>query len=599
MWPGRLWVAALVVAASIPCLAEAQGTPTPAPIPGFVACTYPLDAAPIAMTTADFNHDGNPDVAVVNSNNVAVLITTAAEFAQGNCLGAITPTTFDLPAGSAPKAVAAGDIDQDGIIDIAVAVSAGVVLAHGKGDGSFAPIDPPLPAGVDPRALVIADVDGDGRPDIVVANGNGTGVSILYGRTTGFEPVVSLSLGAPITSMLVDSLNPDPFLDIVAVSNFAGEAFVLLQDSSMPRTFTTLPAVSVGLAPTGITGGDFDGNGSIDLAVTSGGANGLGKLGIYLNQVQESQTTPFVQSALVNTGAALGTNPSALGVADFNRDGLLDAVVANQGDASVPFFLGNGSGEVSSVPGNCGTAGGNCVVGVAPNALAVADVDGDGRPDVITADQAGVSLTFLLSSKPGPTPSPTPTTTATPSPTTTVTPSATPTFGGDCCVPHDGPGCAPAACESCVSGLSGFCHTDQWDDLCVQLANEDCASVCGCGAPTPTPTDSPSPTETLPPTDTPTMTPTGPPPPTATASATPTRTINSTYTPTPSATATPPSTNTPSPGITPTPTSQCFAAGVCISGSSCAVASSAHGSQDIGVWLLPPLLVWLRRRRSR
>jgi hypothetical protein len=497
--PRRIWFAAVVSVAVMHgvTLAQPSATPTPAPIPGFVACTYPLLLSPLALAIADFNHDGNPDVAVLSSSQVVVLTTSPSDFVQGDCLGAMATTTVDVGSPGA-VAIAAGDLDQNSTVDIVVAVRDGVVIVRGHADGSFT-AEAALGAGTDPQAVAIVDVDGDGRADIVVGNGFGKSVSILYGSATGFQPFVSVPVNQPVSSMAVEDFNNDSFVDVVAVSSVAGQAFPLIQNPTQPRTFRDLPAVSVGVAPTAVTAGDLNDDGRPDLAVTSGGANGLGKLGTFLNQLPEDEVTPFVEEALVDTGTSLGANPAALGLSDFNRDSFLDVVVANKGTDSVPFFLGNGTGSVNRVPGNCGGQGNECSSGAAPRALAIADVDGDGRPDVITANESGRSLTLLLSSKPDPTP------------TRTVTP----TFS-------------------------------------------------------PRPTATPSPTVT----------------------ATPTQ---PTSTPTPTVTPTRTSTPTETQGITPTPTSQCFAAGVCLSGNSCAVDPR---SGAMGGWLLAPL-VWLWHRRTR
>jgi hypothetical protein len=418
---GRFWVVTFLVVAAMQRLALAQSTPQ-APIPGFVACSYPLDAPPIAMAAGDFNHDGNPDLAVINSSNsrVSVLLTNPADFARGACLEAITPSTVDVASPGA-VAIAAGDLDRNATIDLVVAVQAGVVIARGSGNGSFSVDTASLAAGTDPQAVAIVDVDQDGRKDIVVGDGNGNSISILYGSDTGFEPFVSLPVNGPVTAMVVEDLNKDSFVDITAVSNFNGQALVFLQNPSLPRSFRSLPPVSVGVAPTAVAAGDFNGDGVPDLAVTSGGADGV--LGILLSQLPGNESTPFAAVAAISSGP----NPVTVAADDFNRDAFLDAVVANQGDSSVPFFLGDGTGSMTKVPGNCGGQGNACVAGAAPRALVLADVDGDGRNDVIVANEGGSSLTFLLTSQPPPTPSPTLTPTDSPPPTSTPTSTATDT----------------------------------------------------------------------------------------------------------------------------------------------------------------------------
>jgi hypothetical protein len=403
----------MMVVPAVQELAVAQ----PAPIPGFVACTYPLEVPPIAMAAADFNHDGTPDLAVVNNNDtkVDILLSNSIDFSQGACLQAISPSTADVGSPQ-PVAIAAGDLDHNATIDLAVAVRAGVVIARGDGSGAFT-VDPPLAAGTDPKTVAIVDVDGDGLNDIVVGNGNGNSITVLYGNGAGFDAPASILLSGPVTAMVVQDMNKDSFVDLVAVSSFTGQAFVFLQNPSVPRSFRGLPAVSVGVAPTAVMAGDFNGDGAPDLAVTSGGTSGV--LGILLSQLPGDEATPF-GAAMQTTAGAI---PQALGVDDFNRDSFLDVVVADQGGNRVPFFLGNGTGSMDQQPGNCGGQGNICTAGAGPQALVLADVDGDGRNDVIVANRTGVSLTFLLSSQPSPTPSPTLTPTDTPTPT--ETPSST------------------------------------------------------------------------------------------------------------------------------------------------------------------------------
>jgi len=411
-------------------LAVAQPvTPTPVPIPGFVRCDIPLSGAPAsAITAGDFNQDGNPDLAVVDGTNsqVVVLLTNRERFAAGDCVNATTITDIAVSAG--PTSIAVGDLDLNNTLDLVVGVQAGASILRGNGSGGFT-AEPPLGAGSDPQAVAISDVDGDGIPDIVVGNGggNGNGVTIRYGRAGGtYDPAVSLPLDGPVTFMVVQDLNRDSFVDIAAGSRGTGKVTVFIQDRNNPRSFPVKPSFTVGVAPTAMVAGDFNGDGAPDLAITSGGTSG--KLALFLNQLPGNEIQPFVQETVVPTGVS----PSALGADDFNGDFALDVVVANQGDRTLPFFLGDDGGGLTEASGNCrGNEGGRCSVGAGPRGLVLADVDGDGHGDVITANQDAGSISVLLSSRPPPTPTATRTTTPTVTPTrtstSTVTPTATPT----------------------------------------------------------------------------------------------------------------------------------------------------------------------------
>jgi len=415
-----VFVNATVPSTPTPVTPGPSPTATPEGLPGFVRCDVAGGTTPIALAADDFNRDGNPDLAVLDSgaSQVTVVLTNRASFAAGDCLAA-TATRQVIAAGTGPVAIATGDLDRDAAIDLAVAVRAGVQLLRNNGSGQFAASGSPIDVGSDPQVVSIVDVDGDGFKDIVVGNGSSNSVSILYGLASGdFTTPATLSAAGPVTLLVVRDFNGDSFADIAAGSRGTGDVSVYLQKPTEPRTFSTPPSVvSAGMAaPTGMMAGSFTADAAPDLAITGGGVDGM--LDVLANKLPA--TPPFVAVSLVETGAS----PSALGTDDFNADFRLDVAVANQGVDTVAFFLGNGAGGLRHVAGNCRDDGAvDCRVGLGPRALVIADVDGDGRGDVITANQEGGSLTVLLSSRPAPTP----TRTATPTPTTTATPTATAT----------------------------------------------------------------------------------------------------------------------------------------------------------------------------
>jgi len=602
-------------------------TPTPNGIPGFVVCDVGIAAAPSAITAGDFNRDGNPDLAIVSNDNhhVYIWLTNRELFDEGDCVGAIEQTG-DLMLTSVPTGIAAGDLDRNNTIDLAVAEQQGVAILRGDGTGNFV-TETPIPVGTDPQVVNIVDVDGDGFEDLAVGTGAGNEVTISYGQppngqfmplpstcgATGIPPIPAscLPVDGPVAGFVVQDLNKDSFVDVAVVTSI-GDLFVFLQNRSMPRTFTQLQFgedmfLSVGVSPSALASGDFNHNGTPDLAVTTGRRTGA--LEILYSQLPGTVNPPYIRSAQIDAG----NTPSALGVETLNHLYPVYLVAADQGDGALPFFVSNPEGTTRQ-PGNCGAPGNPCAVGpdAGPVSMVLADVDGDGRSDVITANQMASTVSFLLSSMPPPTPAPTSSITPTPTitPTRSVTP--TPTGGGDCCSAHGGTGCSNSTCQACVCGIDPPCCSAGWDATCVSNALVQCASACLCGTPTLTPTISPTPsiTETPVPslTATVTSTPTGP---TTTPTATqptvtptptgPTPTPSRTSFPTQSPTNTPTLTNTPQKTSTftqtPTGTPQCVA-GVCISGNSCAVVDSASASGD-GGWLLalPPALLLLVRRR--
>lgn len=409
------------------------------PLPGFVSCDISLSPGAtsvrlVALAAGDFNNDGAPDLAVVDqlNNQIFVMLTSRDAFRAGNCDGATTISTVAVPAGS--LAIAAGNLDRNGTTALAVAGASGIAILHGDGKGGFSTDPAPPSAGPDPKAIAIADIDGDGRLDIVVGSGSGHSVSILYGRASGgFEPIgQSFSVDGTVAVLVVADFNNDSFLDVAAVSNGTHTASVLLQQPSAPRTFTSLTPFDVGVGPSAMVAGDFDNDGYTDLAISNGGSNGM--LSLFLNDFPLTGEVSFSLQSIADSLP----DPSALVADDFNRDSNLDLAVANRGDQTVTFFLGNGDGTMNEVTDACGLPTsplGSCDIGAGsvamaggeydPQSLPLDDFDGDGRNDVITANKDRGSISVLLSSRPAATP--TSTATATPTSTGTPLPTATPT----------------------------------------------------------------------------------------------------------------------------------------------------------------------------
>src|SRR5689334_20679827 len=130
-------------------------------VPSFGPYTaYPAGGNPVAARIGDFNHDGNPDVAVADyiSDSVAVLLGTGS--------GAFGPPTT-LPVGSAPSGLALGDFNLDGNTDIVSAnyMSANISVLLGNGTGGFSAATN-YPVETDTRSVAVGDFNHDGKPDL-------------------------------------------------------------------------------------------------------------------------------------------------------------------------------------------------------------------------------------------------------------------------------------------------------------------------------------------------------------------------------------------------------------------------------------------------
>ena len=177
---------------------------------------YSTSGTPVKLVTADFNHDGKPDVVALNSNNVLSIL-----LGSGNSAFAASKTIATLPANTASIAarMVAGDFNGDGNQDVVVLPSGGnfVRVFLGHGDGTFAaPVS--ISAGLTAGDMVVGDFNGDNKADVALANG--TSVSVLLGKSGGTLQtaiVTKTGLTSPtFLALAVGDVNRDSHLDIAA-----------------------------------------------------------------------------------------------------------------------------------------------------------------------------------------------------------------------------------------------------------------------------------------------------------------------------------------------------------------------------------------------
>ncbi len=317
------------------------------------------DSGPVAVAAGDFNGDGKPDLAVVNSigADVSVLL--------GNGDGTFQ-TARNYPVGSNPVAIVAGDFNGDNKLDLAV-ISQGqsqVFVLLGNGNGTFQTALASN-AGGSPGALAAADFNRDGKLDLAVANPTSGGVNVLLGNGNGsFQSPVFYASDTGAASVAVGDVNADGKVDVVtgnsnSVSVLLGNGNGTFQAPLIDR------AVGTGLSSVAIA--DFNGDGRLDVAAVNSGSNNLSIL--LGNGNGTLQTAVFY---------AASAGPVALVVGDFNGDGRPDLAVANSSSYDVSVLLGKGDGTFQTPS--------NFIAGVTPMGIAAADFNGDGRADVAVAN---------------------------------------------------------------------------------------------------------------------------------------------------------------------------------------------------------------------
>src|SRR5207248_2570544 len=201
-------------------LLEARDLPSFAP-----AVNYPTDAAPRALAVADFNGDGQPDLAVVNSQVNGTIGVLA-----GNGDGSFRAQRTS-PGGLWSVSVAAGDFDRDGKPDVATAGSLsrnlGAVL--GNGDGSFR-AQRTSPGGLWSVSVAAGDFDRDGKPDVATADSLSGNIGAFLGNGDGtFRKGSDNAVDLYPSGVIVGDFNHDDKSDLAASNTWRfGTVNVLL-----------------------------------------------------------------------------------------------------------------------------------------------------------------------------------------------------------------------------------------------------------------------------------------------------------------------------------------------------------------------------------
>ena len=310
----------------------------------------------------------------------------------------------DLAAGISPIAVATADLDSDGKLDLAGANfdSDDISIFWGNGDGSFS-VSANLGVGgasIEASvALAIADVNGDGQADILTANQAGNTVSVFLNLgERQFAAAIEIPTGTGPEDLVVADFNGDRVPDIATADLLDDTVTVLLGNndgtfsplsvcSNQPAHLcrnnddcvaggSCLPkAVQVGTEPTALAAADFNRDGKIDLAVanSAGGLSFAGSL-MMLEGVGNGMfiVRPEIDSAGLD-------NPVDMAAGDLNYDGTLDIAVVNEIGDSLSVFMGNGDLSVQNALSLHVSAGSM------PEAVVIDDFNGDRILDIATS----------------------------------------------------------------------------------------------------------------------------------------------------------------------------------------------------------------------
>ncbi len=335
------------------------------------ANTYNTRERPTAVFLGDFNNDGAKDMAVTYAISSGLNFSIFLNNGDGTFGSA---SNYELCPG---RDVKGADFNSDGNKDLAISCGSAVRVVLGNGDGTFgSPATYDIGPSYTLLGLDISDFNNDTKLDLVVADYDANGVSVLLGNGDGiFGSPSFLSMGGLVYDVVSADFDNDGNTDL-ASANYSSTVTVRLGSGN--GTFYPLTSYSLPMGAVSITTNDFNGDGNKDLAVANMETDsiyvllgtGTGSFGNATNysagdgaysvfsadldgdgNKDLAAANYYSNTASIFVGAgdgtfsldstyAVGTNPDYINGADLNNDSIIDLVTANRGSNNVTVLAG-------------------------------------------------------------------------------------------------------------------------------------------------------------------------------------------------------------------------------------------------------------------
>ena len=319
------------------------------------------------------------------------LATILVLIAPGLILGqGLNFTDYSYPIEHRPSSIASADFDADGDIDLAACGGVGVTVFFNDGQG-FYKENLVIDSHQNPQTIRAADMDGDGDMDLVTEHFNQGRVLVFknFGDGTFDDYETTLISSGNTNGLAVGDFDGDSDMDVATTtlgSSFFEPGFTIILFNNGDGSFADEVTHPVGNVPFGVKAANVDNDEFMDLVVWNlEYDNGLILVSNTVEILRNKGDGTFVSQSEFATG---GNASVILSVADLDGDSAVDLVTANAVSGDLSIIVGNGDGTFQApllLPFESGV----------PQEIVTADIDGDSDFDIVVACSDADTLTFL------------------------------------------------------------------------------------------------------------------------------------------------------------------------------------------------------------